>query len=457
MSFGLALSSTAFCLKLLSERGGMVTPMGKISFSVLLLQDLAIIPLLSLVSYLAVGVSGDAEYDLNIIYSILVIIFLLLAGRYLLNSILDRVISNQDPEVFIIMAVLLVLGISWIMVTVGLSMALGSFLAGVMLAESHHRHQIEAGILPFRGILLGLFFMTVGMSIDFSLLWEQLNIIVLITIALMVWKAIVIYVLARAARVRHDISVQTGVLLSQCGEFGFVIFGAAFSAGILESRLIQMLNLIIAFTMILTPFVVRGTNFLLLRFHNLRIKKEDSIVNLMGDLESHVIMVGFGRVGARIAALLSAVGVAYIAIDVRLNRVKAARDQGFPVFWGDASKAWVLRLSGIEHAKMIVIAFEASERIDSLVVLLRQYYPEVPIYTLARDRQHCVNLITYGATTIVTETLETSVCLTEKILLGTGIDKKIVQEVINEFRIDYYLNVEQRVIQDKVASGELRR
>lgn len=456
IGFGLALSSTAFCLKLLSERGGISTLMGRMSFSVLLLQDLAVVPLLALVSYLAGGEAANAEHSFSVVYSILIIIALLFAGRYLLNPILDKVVASQDPEVFIAMAVLLVLGVAWVMEAVGFSMALGAFLAGVMLAESHYRHQIEADILPFRGILLGLFFMTVGMGIDFGLLWQQLGTIILLTIGLMTLKAVVVYVLARIAGARHDISTQTGVLLSQSGEFGFVMFSAASLAGVLEVQLSQMLTLIITLSMVLTPFVVKGANYLLLRFYVPIPEEEEAFSEFVNESEEHVIIAGFGRVGARIAALLGAAGVPYIAIDMRQHRVKAARAQGFPVFFGDASKVKVLQAAGAEHAKMIVVALEAPDHVDRLVSLVRQYYPEMPIHARARDRQHCANLIMSGASTTVSETLETSLRLTEEVLLGSGVDEEIVAAVIDEFRDDYYSNVVQKVTENKVVLGELR-
>ena len=214
IGFGLALSSTAFCLQILSQRGGISTVMGRMSFSILLMQDLAVVPLLALVSMLA-GTESSGEQSANLIYPVLAIIALLLAGRYLLNPILSRIVASNDPEVFIATAVLLVLGVAWIMESVGFSMALGAFLAGVMLAESHYRHQIEADILPFRGILLGLFFMSVGMGIDFGLLWNEFVLILCLTVALMAVKALIVYLLARIGGTRHDISLQTAVLLSQ--------------------------------------------------------------------------------------------------------------------------------------------------------------------------------------------------------------------------------------------------
>ena len=459
IGFGLALSSTAFCLKLLSERGGISTVMGRMSFSVLLLQDIAVVPLLALVSYLAVGNGAEVVGpDINPLIGILVIIALLFAGRYLLNPVLARIVASQDPEVFIAVAVLLVLGVAWIMQSVGFSMALGAFLAGVMLAESQYRHQIEADILPFRGILLGLFFMTVGMGIDFSLLWDRLGDILLLTWGLMTIKTVVVYILARIAGARHDISLQTGALLSQSGEFGFVLFSFAASLGLLETTVSDILTLVIALTMVLTPFVVRSTNFLLLKFYTPDAEKseEDYTTEFIEHDQEHVILAGFGRVGARVGTLLGAAGVPYIALDMRQHRVKDARAQGFPVFFGDASKVKVLQAAGADRAKMIVVALDNPAQVDRLVAQVRQYYPEMPIHARARDRKHCAELITQGATTTVSETLETSLRLTEEVLLGSGVEDTVATRVINEFRDDYYSNVVKKVTDNKVVLGELK-
>jgi Kef-type K+ transport system membrane component KefB/voltage-gated potassium channel Kch len=457
VGFGLALSSTAFCLQLLAERGGISTVMGRMSFSILLLQDLAVVPLLALVSYFASGGDPAAamEPGLKPLYAVLVIIALLFAGRYLLNPVMGRIVASQDPEVFIALSVLLVLGVAWIMESVGFSMALGAFLAGVMLAESHYRHQIEADILPFRGILLGLFFMTVGMGINFSLLKEHLVTIIALTVGLMVLKALVVYLLSRVTGARHDISLQTGVLLSQSGEFGFVLFGFAAAAGVLESSLSHILTLVIALTMVLTPFVVKATNMLLIRFYTPEPDDED-YAEFVEHSEEHVILAGFGRVGARVGTLLGAAGVPYIALDMKQQRVKDARAQGFPVFFGDVSKVKVLQSAGADHAKMIVVTLDEPHQVDRLVTQVRQLYPDMPIHTRARDRKHCAELISQGATTTVSETLETSLRLTEEVLLGSGVEEAVAKNVINEFRDDYYSNVVQKVTENKVVLGELK-
>ena len=458
VGFGLALSSTAFCLQLLAERGGISTPMGRRVFSILLLQDLAVVPLLALISFLAGADSVATAESPHFLYAIAAIVGLLLAGHYLLDPILNRVVVSQDPEVFIAVAVLLVLGEAWIMESVGLSMALGAFLAGIMLAESQYKHQIEADILPFRGILLGLFFMTVGMGVDFGLLREQFFIIMGLTIGLMLIKAFIVYWLARVSGTRHDVSTQAAVLLSQSGEFGFVMFGFASISGLLEEQLAQILTLIIALSMALTPFAVKLVNVLLQKFYTpIRQGDEESAYSeFIGEVEGHVILAGFGRVGARIGALLSAADVAYVAIDFSQSRVKKARDQGFPVFFGDASNMKVLQAAGAEQASMIVIALDDPENFDRLVPLVRQYYPNIPIHARAKDRRHCADLIKQGATTTVSETLETSLRLTEEILLGNNVDEHRAKRLIDEFRDDYYSEVVLKVGEDKVVMGELK-
>ncbi|MDC9729512.1 MAG: monovalent cation:proton antiporter-2 (CPA2) family protein [Methyloprofundus sp.] len=456
IAFGLSLSSTAFCLNLLEERGGISTEMGKISFAILLLQDISVVPLLAMVAMLAGGDISASDSGLNILYAVSAIFGLLLIGRYLLNPVLDKVVASQDPEVFIAVALLLVLSVSWGMEAIGLSMALGAFIAGLMLAESHYRHQIEADILPFRGILLGLFFMTIGMGADFGLLWENLSSIILLTLALMTSKATVIYLLARLNGTLHDTSLRSAILLSQSGEFGFVMFGFAANLGLLDAHISQALILIITLSMIFTPFIVKISNVLLSKFNtSVSSNTEPDHHIFIKNSDGHVILAGFGRVGARIGALLNAANVNYLAIDMDQKRIKAARAQGFPVFYGDASNPKILRAARAEHAKMIVIALDNPKNIDHMIPLIRKSYPNTPIHARALDRQHCADLISQGVTSTVSETLEVSLRLTEEILLGSGVSQKEIEQVIHEFRDDYYLDVVQKITENKVVMGEL--
>jgi len=297
--------------------------------------------------------------------------------------------------------------------------------------------------------------MTVGMGIDLGLLWNNLFNIVALTLILMLTKAIVIYALARMNKTRHDIAIQTAVLLSQSGEFGFVMFGFAAASGILDPQISQSLILIIALSMILTPFVVRLANTLLLKLYTPDITEYHGN-EFIENAQQHVILAGFGRVGARIGAILNAAGVPYIAIDMDQKRIKAARAQGFPVFFGDACNVKVLRSAGADRAKMIVIALDKAKNIDRMVPLIRQHYPDVPIHTRALDRQHCADLITQGVSTTISETLEISLRLSEEVLLGNDIKQLDAEKVINEFRNDYYEDVVQKVTENKVVMGELR-
>jgi monovalent cation:proton antiporter-2 (CPA2) family protein len=458
IGFGLGLSSTAFCLKLLAERGGISTQMGQMSFSILLLQDLSVVPLLALISLFAGDVATAADPSMGFGYAVLIIIALLVAGHYLLNPILAKIIASQDPDVFVALAVLLVLGMAWVMESIGFSMALGAFLAGMMLAESHYRHQIEADILPFRGILLGLFFMTVGMGIDFALLWRELWVVIGLTVGLMFVKGVIVYSLTRLSGAKHNVSVQTAALLSQSGEFGFVMFGFATLSGVLDVQLSNMLTLIIALTMVLTPFVVKGANYVTARFYvpDGESDEEGDFCPLYEETDGHVILAGFGRVGARIGAVLNATNVSYLAIDMSLARVKVARAQGFPVFYGDASNVKVLQAAGAAKAKMIVVAMDNPEHFDRLVPLVRQYYPHLPIHARAKDRRHCADLIMQGASTAISETLETSLRLSEEVLRGSNVDDDDIEQVIAAFRNDYYSDVVQKVSDKRVVMGELK-
>jgi len=294
------------------------------------------------------------------------------------------------------------------------------------------------------------------MGIDFGLLMENIITIVLLTISLMLVKAMIVFGLTKLTGAKTDMAIQTGVLLSQSGEFGFVMFGAASVAGLLDEFTSQMLVLIITLSMVFTPFVVKGVNILLLRFHKPEVDDDEAVKHFAESSEQHVIIAGFGRVGARIAALLNAAGVHYVALDMREERVKKAREQGFPVFFGDASQLKVLQSAGISRAKMLVIALDNTEQVDRLVPLVSQYQPKLPVYARAKDRKHCADLISHGATSTVSESLETSMHLAQHALLAADFSEQDVENLLNEFRDDYYSHVVQKVAENQVVMGELR-
>ncbi len=439
VGFGLALSSTAFGLQFLTERGELGTHSGRAAFSILLLQDLAVVPLLTLVSLLAQPVSLVEGLEFALLDTVLVVVAVLLFGRFLLSPLLHHVATSRNSEVFTAAAVLVVLGTAWLMDAVGLSMALGAFLAGMMLADSHFRHQIIADIQPFRGSLLGLFFMAVGMSINFGLLTERVLLVIVLVAGLLCLKAVVLWGLCRVAKIEREHSLRVSLLLAQSGEFGFVIFALAVAEGVMVMELFQMLTLIIALSMALTPLLVRVH----LRFegelsgaqhvHPNHIKHASMV-----SAEHYVVLAGFGRMGRNVAKVLAAREIPYLAVDSDPDCVARARAEGFEVFYGDASQAAVLHAAGAERAEMLVVTLDKPEVTGRLVKIMHQHYPETPIYTRARDQAHVEQLYGLGAHYVVSETREAGFQLGGAILRANGIAGEEVDHLLGDLRNTYY-------------------
>jgi monovalent cation:proton antiporter-2 (CPA2) family protein len=442
VGFGLALSSTAFGLQLLIEKRQLSSVTGRTSFAILLLQDLAVVPLLALVSLLSGGGALVASAGTAVLEAVLVIGTVVLAGRYLLNPVLDRVAASQNAEIFTAAAVLLVLGVAWLMELAGLSMALGAFLAGLMLAESHYRHQIEADIQPFRGILLGLFFMSVGMSIDLGLLVDKPGLILALVAALMGVKALLAWGLCRISGLDGVDATRVGLLLSQSGEFGFVLFSFATVSGVLPAPLFQTLLLIIALSMVTTPFIVALGDAWFRQRQDGEPVTEPMPDNLRGP-QPDIVIAGFGRVGQRVAAILAAAQIPFVALDHDHAKVEQGRRKGFPVYFGDASRFDVLRAAGAERSRMIIVTLDEPQQTQRLVQIIRQHYPSLPIHVRARDRAHCEDLRARGATTAISETLEASLRLGEYALTGSGVPKEKSEQMIDDFRRSYQASLKR--------------
>ena len=445
VGFGLALSSTAFGLQLLIEKRELTSLTGRTSFAILLLQDLAVVPLLALVSLLSGGGALIASAGTAVLEAVLVIGTVVFAGRYLLNPLLNRVAASQNAEIFTAAAVLLVLGVAWLMELAGLSMALGAFLAGLMLAESHYRHQIEADIQPFRGILLGLFFMSVGMSINLGLLVDRPGLILALVAALMGIKALLAWGLCRLSGIDSGNATRVGLLLSQSGEFGFVLFSFATVSGVMPAPLFQTLLLIIALSMVTTPFIVALGDAWLRRRHDREPLTEPMPDNLR-EPQPDIIIAGFGRVGQRVAAILAAAQIRFVALDHDRAKVEQGRRKGFPVYFGDASRFDVLRSVGAERSRMIIVTLDEPQQTQRLVQIIREHYPSLPIHVRARDRAHCEDLRARGATTAISETLEASLRLGEYALTGSGVPKKKSEQVIDDFRRSYQASLKNATL-----------
>ena len=364
------------------------------------------------------------------------------SGVFLLNPILDRVAASRNSEVFIAATLLMVLGIGRAMELLHLSMALGAFLTGLMLAESHYRHQIEADIEPVRGTLLGLFFMTVGMSIDFGLLIREWHWVLLAVAGLLLIKTGVIWVLSRISGLDNRNALRTALLLSQAGEFGFVLFGLALITGVLLPERVQLLTLVIALSMVTTPFIIKLGDWWL----NLTalVEDETAITNTTAqtpnatEVNGKVIIAGFGRVGRRVAQLLERAGVEYIALDNNHERVNQFRGEGFNVFFGDACKLKVLQSAGAAHATMLLFSLDNFTNLEHLVKDVRRHYPKIQIHARAHDIAHCETLLNDGANQVVSETLEAGLRLGEMALINSGFDKVKANGVVAEFRLELY-------------------
>jgi monovalent cation:proton antiporter-2 (CPA2) family protein len=437
VGFGLALSSTAFGLQILSERGQLGSVTGRTSFSVLLLQDLAIVPLLALVSLLAQDASLVEGVEYAVLQAALIIAVVILVGRFLLTPLLQLVASSRTTELFTATAILTVLGTAWLMSVAGLSMALGAFLAGLVLADSHYRHQVVADIQPFRGLLLGLFFMSVGMSIDFGLFGESGLLITGLVLGLLLIKALLLWGLCRAMGVGNADAMRVSLLLSQSGEFGFVLFGLALVNGVMAPELFQLLILVIALTMVTTPLMANLGEHLE-RYMTRKPGSHDVSTAGIDAEQPYIIVAGFGRVGRRIARILQAARVPYLALESNPDRVAQGRADGFSVFYGDASRGDVLQAAGSGQARVLVSTLDQPLPAVRLVQIMRQYYPETPIYARGHNSRHCDELLNAGATITVSETLEASLQLGAAVLEVSEVPVEAAGDLVDSFRREYY-------------------
>jgi len=442
----LALSSTAFVLQLLVERGERATEFGYFSFAILLLQDLAVVPLLIMVTtFSQAETSFIVAFGLAIVEAAIALIVVTWVGRLILRPVFHMISSSRSAELFVAMALLTVLGTGWLLSLTGLSMALGAFLAGLLLAETEYRHQVEADVRPFRGLLLGLFFMTIGMTINIGFILTHLGLITMLVLALLIGKTIITSLLSRAFGVPTGISLKIGLALSQGGEFGFVIFGAAGALNLIPMETVQILLAVIALSMVATPSLVYLGAFLSVKLKGTDEDRENiPNTEIKADGKS-VLIAGFGRVGQTIAKVLSDGGIPYVAIDQDLHRVTECRAKGMPVFFGDAGQVAVLNAAGAANAPAIVITLDQVGIVNQIVFELSKNHPDAQIFVRARDMRHLRKLEFRGATAIVPETAEASLQLGAIVLKSLGIGSDLSETILETFREDDYSQLENIV------------
>lgn len=432
----LSLSSTAIVMQLLIQGQRQSSPVGKTGFSILLMQDLAVVPILFMVGVLAAPGSGGLAAGLAgaLAKAALAIVLIYVAGRLLLRPVLRQVAQARSPEMFTAAVLLAVIGVSTLTASFGLSMALGAFLAGLLLAETEYKHQIEVDIEPFKGLMLGLFFMSVGMEIDWRIVLKDPLIILSAVAALWLLKGTVIFILARAfGRPRH-VAAEAGVLLGQGGEFAFVILGVATGLGVVAGGLEQQILIVTGISMLLTPVVAQlGTRVgALLEGNGAEGAVDDG--GRFTECDGHIVIAGFGRVGQTLARSLEAEGLSFVALDADAAMIAALRDRDFPVFYGDASRSEILAKAGIDRALAVVVTMNDPAAASRIVREIHQRWPSISIHARARDADHARRLREFGATYSTPETVEASLQLAANVLLDVGVHPDATRRRITEQR-----------------------
>nr|WP_306890595.1 monovalent cation:proton antiporter-2 (CPA2) family protein [Ancylobacter amanitiformis] len=428
---GFVLTSTAIVMQMLEERRAMGLAKGRRIVAILLLEDLAIVPLLALVAFLAPGGEDATLADrlTGVAIGLASIAGLVLAGRYLLDPLFRLLGKARAREVMTAAALFVVLGAALAMQLGGLSMAMGAFLAGVLLSESSFRHQLEADVEPFRGILLGLFFLGVGMSLDLAVIAANWRLIGLAVVAYMVLKTVGIYAVARLFRADHREAIERAVLMAQGGEFAFVLYAAATSAGIIDGEANAILTATIIVSMALTPLMI-------ILHDRLMPKRAPSMegVETAQNLSASALLIGFGRFGQIASQPLLANGCSISIIETDTDAIRDARDFGFKVHYGDGARLDILHAAGAHDARLIVIAVHDREASLKIAELLKAEFPLVPVLARSLDREHAVELIHAGVDWQIRETLESALMLGEKALEMMNVDEEDRRRVMEDVR-----------------------
>ncbi len=445
IGFALSMSSTALALQLLAERGQLNSQFGRSAFSILLFQDvsvmpaLALLPLLGVASAKAAGPSGWLVIKL-----IAVLATVIIGGRYVLRPLLRIIAASKVAEAFTAAGLLIVLGTALLVSQVGLSLSLGSFLAGVLLADSEFRHELEADIEPFKGLLLGLFFISVGMSANLVLVREKPLLIIGLTIGLILFKILVLWAIGRVSGLSRNASRGLAISLPSGGEFAFVLFGLAAALRIMDSQVADLLVLVVTASMILSP--------VLLALYDVTFKANEfdgRPFDTPVELYPKVIIAGFGRFGQIVGRILLAKKVAFTALEANQTQVDFLRRFGNQIYYGDASRLEMLRAAHADNAEVFVLAIDDVEASVKTAELIRQHFPHLKIFARARNRQHAFRLMDLQVRYIIRETLVSSLEMSVQVLESLGLSKSKAMETVQQFRVhDEAVMARQHAVKD---------
>ncbi|MBB3231852.1 monovalent cation:proton antiporter-2 (CPA2) family protein [Halomonas stenophila] len=435
VGFSLGLCSTPLVLQLLGERGELASRHGRYAFALLLFQDLAAIPVLAAIPLLA----GDAPLAggwghlmSEALIAVGAFAGLIIGGRYLLRPLFRFAAATRSREMFAGTALLVVIGAALLMELAGLSMALGAFIAGVLLADSEYRHSIEADIEPFRGLLLGLFFMAVGMTAQIDLLAERPGLVLGLAAALLAAKWLSLVIAARAYRGDWRVALNLGALLSQGGEFGFVLLTAAGAAALLDPALVGLLVLVVSLSMAATPVLVQLHARLIRPLFKAGKPRRD--FDRPPSIGPQIIIAGFGRFGQIMGRILQGLKIPYTVLDINAEHVDVVRRYGNEIYFGDASRLDLLEAAGADKARVLVVAVGDIETSMRIVQRVKRRFPHLRLYARARDRYHAQLLMRAGVAYIIRELLPASLELTREVLVGLGIPRDQAQHTVDTFR-----------------------
>lgn len=430
----LAMSSTAIVMQLLEEQGRTATLPGRVAFSVLLFQDLMVAPVLVVTQ--ALGRGGEnllPAIASAVLQAMLAVAGIVVAGRYLLRPLFRFAARTGSRELIMAMTLLIVVGTAGATGHAGLSTALGAFLAGLLLSETEYRHHIETDLAPVKGLLVGLFFVSVGMTVDLRTVWSAIGTVLLLVSILVVVKALILYVASRTFGVGTSAAAEVAVLLAQGGEFGFIVIGLARSLEIMEPQTAQLATAVAGISMMLTPLLALCGRALARRIQHI-----DHARHLPGgevaELNDHVVIGGFGRVGQMIARLLTLENIPFVALDTNGELVNEVRRRGEVVYFGDAGRPELLKRVGVERARAFVVTVNAPRAAERMVAAIHLARPDVRILARARDRDHAERLRKLGAVDVIPEAVEASLQLGGRLLLAIGVPDEAVLRRLEEMR-----------------------
>jgi glutathione-regulated potassium-efflux system protein KefB len=433
VGLGLALSSTALGLQILAEHKQLQSPHGRLAFAILLFQDLAAIPILALIPLLGLHASAATPIDqaLAALKIIGVIAAVAVGGRYLLRPVFRIVARTKIAEVFTATALLVVLGTAWLMQLAHIQMSLGAFLAGLLLADSEYRHEIESQIEPFKGLLLGLFFLSVGVSLDLDLVRQQPLLIAAIVFGMLLLKSALLLALARLSR-KLDLaeSLRLAAILAGGGEFAFVVFNLAQQHALLDESQRDLLIVAVTLSMALTPLAVIAAS----RWLATRRRAPARAFDAIADSHPRVIIAGYGRMGQIVARVLRAQHVPFTALEASIEQVDLSRQFGSNIYFGDPSRPELLRAAGVDKAEVFVLATDDPEANLRTARLVRRLFPHLKIVARARNRQHAFRLMDMNIDDVVRETLHSSLEMTRLVLVDLGIESKVAADRVETFR-----------------------